>query len=362
MMSDNGGRSPRNATIDIARALVVIGVVFSHSIDGLVGAEILSPSSPAAVVNDALYIFRMPALAFMLGLFIPGGILKRGRRGYVRERATFFCYLYVVWFFLQTLAEISTSSVKNSPRGWADLLHIWSVPAHLWFLLYLAVSAVVIPAMVPVLATKNWWIPSALLTVVCVACWGYNPPIFGLRGLSLLVFTLAGAAVRLPRLCASVSNYRTRWMVAGAASTALFIPTFTMGMVPSTINGDDHPVGVSLLSALGACLGVVIVLGLAVAISMIPLVGPKLQEVGASTLEIYLAHVALVAGVRIVLSSMGVEQAAIFIAVSLFIGVALPMFAATAAPTIRMGWIFQPPAKLQRWSEAWNNATADRST
>lgn len=94
---------------------------------------------------------------------------------------------------------------------------------------------------------------------------------------------------------------------------------------------------VSGLSALGAGFGVAIVLGLAVALSYVPLLNDVLARTGKSTLEIYLAHVALVAGVRVFLSMFGIDVPLLFIVASVAVGVTLPILAASVAPHIRMG-------------------------
>lgn len=353
-MSHVGGKTQRVPAIDIARALVIVGVVFSHAIDGLVGAGFLTDASPIVIVNDALYIFRMPALAFLLGLFIPNAVLKRGPRGFIRERVTFALYLYVVWFFTQTFAEILSSSVKNTPRGWTDLLAIWSMPAHLWFLPYLALSAVIVAALVQHLTSRRGWWFLGLLAVLGLLCWGNSPAVFGLRGLSLLMFTAAGAMLGLDRAERILAKFPFWCMASGCVSMLLFIPLFAAGMVPSTINGQAPKVLVSALSAAGAGLGVIAVLGLAVALNYFRPLRGVLTAIGARTLEIFLAHVAIVAGVRIALERMGIVQVPVFIFVSMLIGVGAPVLVSSLAPRIGLKWLFQPPAKIEKWSKGAN--------
>lgn len=348
------GGTVRVPAIDIARALIIIGVVFSHVINGLAGAGILHQGSPVVTANEALSIFRMPALAFMLGLFVPGGVARRGSHGYIRERVTLALYLYVVWFFVQILAEIATSNVKNSPRGWEDLLMIWSMPAHLWFLPYLALSATAVSVLLPLNTTRVRWVPLGLMAALAIAFWGYNPPFFGLRGLSLVVFTLAGAMVGLLRLSGSLTGHPLLWLVSGTGCVALFVPLFSLGMVPASINGEGHPGFAAGLSAVGAILGIVAVLALAVALSYVSMLGQALSVIGKYTLEIYLGHVAIAAGVRISFDKLGVHHASMIIVASLIIGVSVPMLAAFFGPRMRMAWLFRPPARLEAWSKAAN--------
>lgn len=113
--------------------------MLNHSIDGVLDTGLLASTSALAQVNAALYIFRMPALAFLLGLFIPRSLAKRGTHRYLADRVGLVLYLYLLWFFIQGSAEILTSGVKNNPRDPASLLRVWDTFAHLWFLPFLAV-------------------------------------------------------------------------------------------------------------------------------------------------------------------------------------------------------------------------------
>ncbi len=117
--------TPRLQQVDIARGLAVIGVVLNHAVDGLIGAAIVPSTSTLARFNDALYVFRMPTLALLLGLFIPLGVRRRGLGAYVRQRTVLFGYLYVVWFVLQSATEALTSGLRNSQSHALSLLTVW---------------------------------------------------------------------------------------------------------------------------------------------------------------------------------------------------------------------------------------------
>ncbi|MFD0045368.1 acyltransferase family protein [Pseudarthrobacter scleromae] len=360
-MQTIGGRSGRIIAIDIARALAIIGVVFNHTVDGLVASGIVDDSSTIAAFNRALYVFRMPALAFVLGLFMARAAEKRGTAGYIREKVTFALYIYLVWFVIQTLVEIATSSLKNSPRGWDSLLEVWAMPAHLWFMPFLAVSAVVVSIAAPWRSSARAATAVALVGVGSVLAWGWNPAIFGLRGLTLLVFTMAGATIGAKRLGAAMEVNFIGWVSFGLASFSGFILLHSAGIRPATLNsGGPYDLAANAFSALAATLGIITLLTLAVILSRVPTLRSALRSVGTKTLEIYLAHVIIVAGTRIVLDKMGVSSEVVFILTAMILGIAAPLVLATLAPRLHLKWLFATPGPLGTWSKAANHQPGKR--
>lgn len=345
----------RIEAIDIARALAVLGVVFNHSVDGLLAAGIVSNGSFIADLNGALYMVRMPALAFVLGLFLPRACEKRGVRGYIREKVMFATYIYVIWFMIQTVVEIATSSLKNSPREMESLFAVWSMPAHLWFMPYLAVSAVVLGLTAPWRTTARSVVVLFVLAIGSILAWGWNPATFGLRGLCLLAFTGAGALIGVQRLGAALTQHLIVWMCSGAAALYGFILLLGVGVAPGTVPQlGYYGFGESTVSAVTAALGIIVLLAFAVLLSHIPKVRGMLRTLGAKTLEIYLAHVIVVAGTRIALVRLGIESETVFLTIAILLGVGAPVVLASFAPRLRLSWLFCVPGALGRWSRAAN--------
>jgi fucose 4-O-acetylase-like acetyltransferase len=355
-MQRSGGSPEHVQAIDVARAVAIVGVVFNHTVDGLVTAGIVDASSRMSVFNQALYIFRMPALAFILGLFIARGAEKRGTPGYIRERVTFALYAYLVWFVLQTLVEVAASNVKNTPRGWDGFLEFWAMPGHLWFMPFLATSTVLISLAAPWRNKTRGVVVLAAVAACTVLTWGWNPTVFGMRGLSLLLFTAVGAAVGSRRLGSAMSQNPFGWACFGVVSLSGFMLLNRVNIRPGTLNDPDaYNLGDNALSALAAALGVVILISLAVLLSRAPAVGGWLgRTIGTKTLEIYLAHVMIVAATRIVLGLLGATSELTFLVAAMLLGVGAPLLLAALAPRLRLSWLFQVPGSLGVWSRAAN--------
>lgn len=226
-------RSQRNVEIDIYRGVVVIGVVFSHVIGGLRGADVIARESGLWELNQWFYGFRMPAIALVLGLFISYGVEKYGTGRYIARRAIFAAYIYAVWYVIQMGAELATSRWKNNPVTFEQALQFWTQPAHLWFIPYIAVSAAVIALARP-WAWKPW-LTVPLLLVRSLAVWGWSADFLGLRGLALIGFTTVGAVIGVRRFGVLLVHRRGAVIIAGLVALALAIPFFGADLVAASV-------------------------------------------------------------------------------------------------------------------------------
>ncbi len=346
-MTEAAAPPRRSQAIDVARALAIVGVVANHSIDGLLGAGLIPADHPLETVNAALYLFRMPALAFLLGLFIPRAVTKRGVPGYLRERATLMLYLYLIWFVLQGAAETATSGLKNTPRDADSLWTVWITFAHLWFLPFLIVTSLVLALLQPWRDPVRRTVTGVALLAVTFLTWGWNSNVFGLTGLSLLVFAAAGSMVGLPRMAGWLHRSVVGWAVAGVAASVALALLLRLDVVPATVPSDVGLVD-RALSLVAAVAGTLALLAVAVLLSRVAGVRPLLAAIGRKTLPIYLAHVIVVAGVRVVLTRIGVEEPWLIVAVAVPLGVGIPLAAASFAEGRPWAnWVFDLPAALK---------------
>lgn len=347
-MTEAPTRPQRVAAIDVARAVAIIGVAANHSIDGMLNAGLIGADHTLAAVNSALYLFRMPALAFLLGLFVPRAVTRRGAAGYVRERAALMLYLYLLWYLVQSLAELATNEVKNVPREPGATWRVWEPFAHLWFLPFLIVTSVVLAVLRPWQSPARRLLGGGGLALASLLTWGWNPTLFGLTGLSLLAFAAAGAMVGLARLGAWMQGPVWAWTAVGLLGAASLGLLLQADVVPSTL-----PAEVGLperaLSLGAAVAGTVALLAVSVLLARVPPLRGLLAAIGRRTLPVYLAHVLVVAGVRIVLVQLGVDQPYVIALVAVAAGVGIPFAVATlTAGRPWANWLFDLPPALRR--------------
>ncbi|MFC5061593.1 acyltransferase family protein [Actinomycetospora atypica] len=339
--------------VDVARALVVVGVVFNHAVDGLVTSGVVDPASELASANAVLYMFRMPALAFLLGLFVPGGVDRYGTRTYLWQRLVAVGYLYLLWFYLQGLVEFFASGVKNHVFPSARFLSPWTSYGQLWFLPFLAVATVTLVAFRPWQSGRRTVVVLIATGAVSLALWGWNMEVLGLHGLSLLVFAAAGAAIGLGRMTVLVEGRSCCWALLGVGAVLGLLVLVNLGAAPATSGSVATSLPAASVSFVAAVCGILLVIALSVLIvRMAPFSRRFFSAIGTNTLPIFLAHVAVVAGVRIAMGQIGVTPGWT-VALAVVCGVGGPVVASRFAigrPTVQ--WLFVPPAQVRRWLAA----------
>ncbi|MDO5700988.1 MAG: acyltransferase [Bowdeniella nasicola] len=335
-----GGREqiPRSLALDIARGLAVLGVVLNHTIGGLSAADVISYGSPWLAVNDALIVGRMPAMFFLIGLFIPRSVAKRGAWGYIRERSAILLWVYLVWYVIQSSAEYATSSLKNTPVPASILWELWSPIAHLWFLPMLALGTLA------VVISRVWRHPLALVifAFVSLACWGWRPPLIGFDGLGNLAFLALGAVVGLPRMVAFLER-RTMIVVVGITCAVAYAGLLSLGAEePRT--GAALDIVDRVVSFGAALVAIPVLFGMSALLALIPRLADLLGWVGTRTIGLYASHIVFMAGLRIVLMKAGLsDEHALVLLVCLGAAV-LALGFQEFANRVGLTWLFTLPA------------------
>ncbi|WP_154766891.1 acyltransferase family protein [Nakamurella alba] len=338
----------RSAAIDIARGLAVCAVVALHIVNGLAPLDLIPDGNRLAPAIVDIGLLRLPALALLLGLFIPGGVGKRGVGGYIYSRVLIVGYMYVIWSVIQGAIGVITSGVRNNKTGILDILTLWTPELQLWFLPYVVVASVLMavlrPWRHPVLGT----VVLVVFAAVAVLMWGRNFEIAGTYGLSLLFFSAIGATVGLRRMVTALERPTWLWVLFGVIGTAGFLVAVRWPHRPAVTGEGGVTTSVLVASLIATLLGIVALLAVSKLLSMIPRVSEALQLIGRHTLEIYVMHIVLYAGTRVVLLKAGIENFTVHMVVGMLAGVGIPILAAVLAPRWHLGWLFSPPAWLDR--------------
>lgn len=286
------GSVPRIALWDNARLVLMVLVIFGHSLEG-----IRSPGSAATAVYDVVYAFHMPAFLLISGWFTRAEPLdRRALRGTIELLITWLM-AEAAWVGIRALlgrAVVVPGSFLVTPS--------WT----LWFLVTLVAMRVVLPY----LAMLRF----PLITSIVVALAAGLSPMIGSqfsasRTLALLPFFVLGWRLRqtrvgdaawfaapgvLLRLAAAAA------LVAGGGAVLLLIrlPIFTNQLLFWRRGYDAMGIGDRVgipLRALMLAIGIVMVIALLI---LTPRRSFRLSALGRNTLPIYLLHAPLVALAR----------------------------------------------------------------
>lgn len=136
--------SDRLAWIDYAKGLTIILVVYHHSFLTLVNSDI-KVNAWLINANLSVYSFRMPMFFMLSGLFIKRGLEKRGVKQYVFNRAKLLLYPYILWTSIQVTSKLFFSQYMHHEWSLNSYLVIFYQPnatAQFWYLITLFNTAI----------------------------------------------------------------------------------------------------------------------------------------------------------------------------------------------------------------------------
>ena len=130
--------SNRLAWIDYARGICIILVCFRHCMEGLKQAGLPLQEYPVLqVLNICFYSFRMPLFFIISGLFVSSGLFKKGLGPYVNGRFRIVFYPLLVWGSIQITIQFLLKDYVNAHRVPLDYLNLIINPRRIeqfWYL------------------------------------------------------------------------------------------------------------------------------------------------------------------------------------------------------------------------------------
>jgi fucose 4-O-acetylase-like acetyltransferase len=124
--------------IDSDKGISIILVGFGHCLTILQNHGLALSSYPAITyLSVFLYGFRMPLFFIVSGIFISGGLKKKGLKGYSVYRADTIFYPLLVWGFIEITLSLLTSRFTHNDTtvfNYLDLLIDARKTGHFWYL------------------------------------------------------------------------------------------------------------------------------------------------------------------------------------------------------------------------------------
>lgn len=344
-------KPPRDTSIDIAKGLAIIAIVFGHVLRGLGSADILDTSSPLYVATDrAVYMVHLAVFAFTAGLMVRASIEKVGAWPYARARVGEFLWLYFLWSILQGLVQFVLSSFVSNPKPLWSVFALWEPDSQLWFFPWIALMTAAVAIAQPWRSTTR----AALSLVVALGVSLLNWGIFGqwafTQGLGLTVFYFAAATftfARYRRVRAAISDWGAAGVLVIAGTGYALLLAFTQAIGPTSDPGEVR--SLATIAAGFACswLGVLAVLGMSILLDRIAPARMVLRYLGEKSLIIFLAHTLAQAGTRIALTRLGIDDGTVQLILGTVVGLVAPivlwMLTRRIAP-----WLWALPTRPRR--------------
>lgn len=293
----------RDATFDIARGIAIALMVYGHVFRGLERSNLVVDLPWLSWLDYLIYTFHMPLFFIVSGYFFGRNTFDRPVRRILTNALLFIALPYLVYMNLALVAKIGMAPFVNRPVGDISLASLVVPREHYWFLfaLFMATLAGIgMRRLPPVL------VMAASLAIGAFR--GFDGAVFG-------IFHFA-AGVALARLTPSpLDRLRALGPSALAALAAATLVFAALGLrldLPSTW----------IIPAAWAGSAVVIAISSRIA-------SPLLALLGRESMAIFLFHIYITAGCRmLLLAGFGINVVVVHIVVASLAGILIPALGA----------------------------------
>ena len=333
----------RDQWVDFARGIGILLVVYGHIARGLYNAGLPLDVAAYTLADSVIYCFHMPLFFFLSGLYFYPSLHKNGRASLIRDKFATLAYPYLLWSLIQGGVELVASHYTNSQTSFADLYSIlWHPHAQFWFLYILLLIFILMALLSPATHAARWMLLPLATIIWATQLWMHWPFPFDFLVNYWLYFMLgcvfpdcAGLFKERPALltlCSTVAFTILAWYFHGPA-----------GLIFSDYSWLHLPL---------ACSGIAMVCGFSMLLDKLPASYNRwLLVCGVCSMPVYLMHILVGSGVRIVLSKLAhVQNSAVHLLLGMLLAVWLPVvfyrWTQRHAPG-KLGWLFKLPASLR---------------
>lgn len=338
-MSADRSTTVRDHRLDVARGTAIIAIVVVHVVRGLNSADLVDVAVKEAV-DRSVGLWCLTVFAFVGGTFIPRAVEKRTMPSYVQDRVLRLLAVYLLWTVMQGSIQLLAGNSVNTDKAFIQVLQVWRPDGHLWYLPFVMLVTLVFVPMRPWLPRRSPYVLTGAAAVSLI-WWGFDGGYVGTQGLGLVVFFVAGmvagtapvqeALDRVPVPLATVIS-----LTVLAATAVICVRTDAILPTYYWFQATPARIAIGVVLAVAASAAILLFGQAARSVSI-------LAMCGRHSLDIYLAHIILASGTRIVLVKLGVEQLWVIVTLCLLAGVVGSLMMSAACRRFHVGWIFDGP-------------------
>jgi fucose 4-O-acetylase-like acetyltransferase len=345
-------KAPRLTWIDYAKGIAIILVLYRHVFEGLKqSGQSVQDYISLEYANIMFFSFRMPLFFIVSGIFVASSLKKRGLSSFIATKARTILYPYFLWGSLQITLQLVFSKYVNGQREIADYLYLLYLPREVeqfWYLYALfnvTVLYVLVSQKLKLSPIQNIGLG---IIMYYLSAWAFqNNIIIGFVGDILHYYLFFAIGDAISRFIADRDNFRyfESWKLLGL----LFIPFIATQLYflrENIRNASEvskyqfveyYQPFLYILIALTGC---AFVINLTFILQKLKLAG-WLQELGKHSLYIYVAHVMVLASVRVLMTKfMGIHNVPVLLVTGIIMGLVVPVILYKISVKMNMRWIF----------------------
>lgn len=329
----HAGADERADWVDYAKAIGIILVVYGHVARGLINSGIGLEFESYKIVDSIVYSFHMPLFFFLSGLHFFRSLDRRSGTGLILNKVDTVFYPYVLWSLLQGGVEVFLSSYTNGKVSVSEVLVLlWSPRAQFWFLY--ALFLIFIFATVFFSVMRRQVVLGVLLALTMYFSLSFfNAPLLVAFVFNNFVFFVAGVAF---------SAYISPGWLASLPSVVLLMAGFIgfqwffhFHPLMSYENRGGHALILAMISILA-----VVTLSRWLATKGLKLI----VSIGMASMAIYLLHILVGSGVRIVLGRvLDIKGFVPHLLLGVAAAIVIPMLFLHIVQRFRIPFVFSAP-------------------
>ncbi|MEP6675446.1 MAG: acyltransferase [Ferruginibacter sp.] len=341
----------RQTWIDYAKGIAIILVLYRHVFEGIKNSNIEGWTNYMFLqhANIMFFSFRMPLFFIVSGVFVAGSLKKRGLQSFIATKTRTILYPYFLWGTLQISLQLIFSKFVNDPPEPKDYLYLFYLPRKIeqfWYL-YCLFNVTVLYALAKAVLK---WSPIQNIGIGLIlylfSAWAYqNNIILGFAEDIFHYYLFYAIGDAISRLITNPDNrkYLESWKVLlvlllpFVASQVYYLKA---NLAYESTNYDFVEYYQPFLYALIALLGCAFIINLAFNLQKLKILN-WLHALGRHSLYIYVAHVLVLASVRVFMTKvLHIHNVPVLFASGVILGLLVPVMMYKLAVKMNMRWLF----------------------
>ena len=323
----------KNEWVDYAKAIGIFLVVYGHVARGLVNAGLPLDKQWFELVDSVVYTFHMPLFFFLSGLFFYDSLISRGTTGLIANKLDTIIYPYVVWSLLQGFSELALSNYTNGQvTAYEVLSFAWQPRAQFWFLFALFQIFVVCSLLYKLAKDGNF-----LLIVLFFGLIYFFKALFFINALTIFIIDYAVFFAFGIWFKEITSFFETKSKTMSLIFGLLFLIGQYYFHHILKYNYAEH--GIVLLSL--TIISIIFVVSISMYLSQFKV--EWLVIIGSSSMIIYLMHILVSSGIRIIFRKAGIDSVPVHLVLGTLAGLGIPLLMKPIINTFKLDFLLTPP-------------------
>lgn len=337
----------RELWVDYAKAIGIILVVYGHVARG-VCQSFNSMNTGYQLVDSVIYSFHMPLFFFLSGIFFVASTKKHGHKKMLLSKIDTILYPYILWSLLQGIIEFGLSPYTNGHATLTEVFSLlWEPRAQFWFLYTLLFCFLISSVFFRLISFQAIGIFFCLsIAVYLLHAYFISWSLISMITNNLVFFALGILFSKQ----STQDTFSSPWIL-------LFLTIFfitSQYYFHSTLHLTYQAHGIP--SLLLAIISIFFIASLSSVLANL-VQSKHLAFLGSASLAIYLMHIIIGSGTRIMLNKfMGIHNISLHIIIGCVTAILIPAVAYYFIKKEKVNWIFSAPISKQwlSWSSKEN--------